>query len=76
MKSLDAGLIAIVFVVWAGLATMYATIPLIHMPPAFRVWGVGALLFLALAGVIAVAEITGRSRRRSNGADPSDKTDM
>ncbi len=75
MKNLDAGLIAIVFVVWAGLAAMYATIPMIYMPPAIRVWGAGALLFLALAGVIAVAEITGRSRRRSNGPAPSDKTD-
>ena len=45
---------AIVFVVWAGLAAMYATIPMIYLPPALRVWGVGALLVLALAGVIAL----------------------
>ncbi len=46
MKQLDAVLLGIVFVVWGALALMYATISMIQMPSSFRVWGLGALLFL------------------------------
>jgi hypothetical protein len=59
MKQLDAILLGIVFVVWGALALMYATIPMIQMPTSFRVWGLGALLFLALTIVTALA---GRGR--------------
>lgn len=65
MKSFDAWLIGVVFLVWAILAAMYATIPMIYMPPSIRVWGLGALLFLVLTVLVVVAEAKGRSRRRS-----------
>ncbi len=63
MKHQDAWLIGIIFVVWAALAAMYATIPMIYMPPAIRVWSLGALLFLGLAAVIWAVERAGRARR-------------
>ncbi len=53
MKRLDAVLLGIVFAVWGVLALMYATIPMIQMPTSFRVWGLGALLFLVLAVLAA-----------------------
>ncbi len=59
MKQLDAVLLSIVFVVWSALALMYATIPMIQMPTSFRVWGLGALLFLVLTILTALA---GRGR--------------
>lgn len=63
MKSFDAWLIASIFAVWGVLATLYATIPMIYMPPSIRVWGLGALLFLVLAVVVKVAEVIGGRRR-------------
>ena len=59
MKRLDALLFAIVFVVWSALALMYATIPMIQMPTSFRVWGLGAVVFLVLTVLTARA---GRGR--------------
>ena len=59
MKQLDAVLLGIVFVVWGALALMYATIPMIQMPSGFRVWGLGALLFLVLTILTVLA---GRGR--------------
>ncbi len=59
MKRLDTVLLGIVFVVWGALALMYATIPMIQMPSSFRVWGLGALLFLVLTILTALA---GRGR--------------
>ncbi len=59
MKRLDTVLLGIVFVVWGALALMYATIPMIQMPTSFRVWGLGALLFLVLTTLTALA---GRGR--------------
>ena len=59
MKRLDTVLLGIVFVVWGALALMYATIPMIQMPTSFRVWGLGALLFLVLTILTALA---GRDR--------------
>ncbi len=59
MKQLDAVLLGIVFVVWGALALMYATIPMIQMPSSFRVWGLGALLFLVL---IILTVLAGRGR--------------
>ncbi len=55
MKRLDAVLLGVVFVVWGALALMYATIPMIQMPTSFRVWGLGALLFLVLTILTALA---------------------
>ena len=59
MKQLDAVLLGIVFVVWGVLALMYATIPMIQMPTSFRVWGLGAVLFLVLTILTVLA---GRGR--------------
>ncbi len=60
MKELDVVLLGIVFVVWGALALMYATIPMILMPTSFRVWGLGAVLFLVLTILTFLA---GRGRR-------------
>ena len=59
MKQIDAVLLGIVFVVWGVLALMYATIPMIQMPTSFRVWGLGAVLFLVLTILTVLA---GRGR--------------
>jgi hypothetical protein len=59
MKRLDTVLLGIVVVVWGALALMYATIPMIQMPTSFRVWGLGALLFLVITILTALA---GRGR--------------
>ncbi len=59
MKQLDAVLLGIVAIVWGALALMYATIPMIQMPSSFRVWGLGAVLFLVLTVLTARA---GRGR--------------
>jgi hypothetical protein len=59
MKQLDALLLSIVVVVWAALALMYATIPMILMPASARVWGLGAVVFLVLTVLTVLA---GRGR--------------
>ncbi len=66
MKRLDAVLLSIVAIVWGALALMYATIPMIQMPNSFRVWGLGAVLFLVLTVLTAVA---GRGRGNGRGDD-------
>lgn len=62
MKSIDAMLIGIVFVVWAILTAIYATVDMLYMPPAILVWGLGSLLFFLLTAVVLMAEAKGRSR--------------
>ena len=62
MKQLDAVLLGIVFIVWSALALMYATIPMILMPTGFRVWGLGAALFLALTILAALSVRAERTR--------------
>jgi hypothetical protein len=42
-------------VVWAALAAVYALSPELAMPGYVRVWGAGAILFLALAAALARA---------------------
>ena len=64
----DAWLIATVFLVWMVLSVLYFTVPMIYMPTMGRVWGLGALLFLVLAVVIALAEARGRAKRRVKAA--------
>ena len=66
MKSTDVTLIGVVFLVWAVLTTLYATIPMIYMPSSIRVWGAGAVMFLVLAAVIARAEAAGRRKRAAH----------
>jgi len=51
----DMVLMAIVFVVWAVLAVLYATVPMLSMPGFAVVWGVGAVIFLLLALLIRAA---------------------
>ncbi len=63
MKNLDAFLIAVVFIVWGALAILYATIDMIYMPAAIRVWGLGAITFLVLAAIAGLAGARGRKRR-------------
>ncbi len=58
----DTWLIAMIFVVWMVLSILYFTVPMIYMPTTGRVWGLGALLFLVLAAVAAVAARKGGGR--------------
>ena len=62
MKRFDALLFGIVFVVWGALALMYATIPMIQMPTSFRVWGLGAVVFLVLT-ILTVLANRGRGNK-------------
>lgn len=64
----DMVLMAIVFVVWAVLAVLYATVPMLSMPGFAVVWGAGAGIFLLLALLIWAA--THRSGHGSE-ADPT-----
>lgn len=48
-------LLVSVAVVWTALAAVYALAPGLGMPGYARVWGAGAVIFLALAGVIWLA---------------------
>jgi len=48
--SLDAFLLGLIGAVWGVLALLYAYVPAFHMPGSTLVWGVGAALFLGLAG--------------------------
>jgi hypothetical protein len=56
----DTWLIGLVAVVWVALAALYAFVPLFHMPGSAQVWGAGALIFVALALLIAVVEAKAR----------------
>lgn len=48
-SSIEAILILVVAAVWACLAAVYALSPSLGMPGYVRVWGAGAVVFLALA---------------------------
>lgn len=61
MMNEDIILLVIVFVVWAVLAALYATVPMFAMPGYATVWGWGSLVFLALAALMAMA----MARRRA-----------
>ena len=60
----DTWLFGIVFAVWLALAIVYAAVPMFSMPGYAVVWGWGALVFLGLAGLVAVAARRARHRRR------------
>jgi hypothetical protein len=66
----DGWLIALVAAVWVALAALYALVPLFHMPGSAAVWGAGALIFLALAVLIAAAEKSTPRRPRGEGVPP------
>lgn len=57
----DIVLLVVVSAVWVVLAVLYATVPMFAMPGYASVWGVGSVIFLLLAAVIALAEMRGRS---------------
>ncbi|MBM3357806.1 MAG: hypothetical protein FJY54_08775 [Betaproteobacteria bacterium] len=63
----DFSLLVIVAVVWAVLALLYATVPMFHMPGYAAVWGLGAVVFLALAAAIAAASRRERKRHEHHG---------
>ncbi len=64
----DFLLIAMVFVIWLALAAIYFTVPMLYMPATGRVWGMGAALFLGLAGLILWAGRRARKARSSGQA--------
>lgn len=59
----DSWLFGIVFAVWLALAIVYAEVPMFSMPGYAVVWGWGALVFLGLAALVAVAAWRARRRR-------------
>lgn len=61
MKNDEVRLTIAIAAVWAVLAAVYAFVPGLGMPGYVRVWGGGAVLFLALAGVLAAV---GKRARR------------
>lgn len=48
-RRFDLTLIVVIALTWAVLAAVYQLSPSLGMPGYVRVWGVGALVFLALA---------------------------
>ncbi|MDQ2102872.1 hypothetical protein [Azospirillum isscasi] len=52
MKNDELWLTLAIVAVWAVLAAVYAFVPSLGMPGYVRVWGGGAIVFLALAGVL------------------------
>lgn len=59
--TLDVRLLAAVAVVWAIMAALYATVPMLaHMPGSAFLWGSGACVFALLAGAAWFAERSGR----------------
>jgi hypothetical protein len=57
--SRDVLLFLAVFAVWLALAIVYAAVPALAMPGYAVVWGLGSLVFLALALIL---------RRRGRGS--------
>ncbi|GIK80133.1 MAG: hypothetical protein KJZ73_07110 [Pseudorhodoplanes sp.] len=49
---LEIVLMLAVAAIWLALALVYALVPGLDMPGYIRVWGIGALVFLALAAVL------------------------
>lgn len=60
-KRFDLTLIIAIALVWLLLAAVYQFSPSLGMPGYVRVWGVGALVFLGLAGAVVVSR-----RRKGN----------
>ncbi len=55
--TLDVRLIALVALVWAVMAALYASVPMLaHMPGSAMLWGSGAGIFALLAGAVWAAE--------------------
>ncbi|MGR0183148.1 hypothetical protein [Azospirillum aestuarii] len=62
MKNDELWLTLAIVAVWAVLAAVYAFVPSLGMPGYVRVWGGGAIVFLALAGMLFAF---GRKTRRN-----------
>jgi hypothetical protein len=56
----DSGLFATVAAVWTVLALAYALVPMLAMPGAASLWGVGAALFALIVLAVRRAEVSGR----------------
>ena len=55
--TLDVRLLGLIAVVWAVMAALYATVPMLaHMPGSAMLWGLGAGVFALLAGATWIAE--------------------
>lgn len=68
----DFVLIAIVSVIWAALAALYAFVPMFSMPGSAFVWGSGAAVFFALAAIIAISEQ--RPRKNNDPAETENRS--
>ncbi|MBK4717826.1 hypothetical protein JJL56_03000 [Azospirillum sp. YIM DDC1] len=62
MKNDELWLTLAIVAVWAVLAAVYAFVPSLGMPGYVRVWGGGAIVFLALVGMLFAF---GRKTRRN-----------
>lgn len=71
----DIVLLVVVFAVWAVLALLYATVPILAMPGYATVWGWGSVIFLLLAALIFVAERRGRSKTSISGKQANTEKD-
>jgi membrane protein implicated in regulation of membrane protease activity len=58
----DCSLLLIVAGIWAVLAVLYATVPMLHMPGYASIWRWGALIFFVLA--VAIAAVARRASRQ------------
>ncbi len=52
MKNDELWLTLAIVAVWTALAAVYALVPSLGMPGYVRVWGGGAIVFLALAALL------------------------
>ena len=61
----DSVLIGLVSLIWLALAALYAFVPMFAMPGSAVVWGSGAIVFVVLAAIAAIAEFRRRGPRQS-----------
>lgn len=61
----DSVLIGLVSLIWLALAALYAFVPMFAMPGSAVVWGSGAIVFVVLAAIAAIAESGRRGPQQS-----------
>ena len=61
----DSVLIGLVSLIWLTLAALYAFVPMFAMPGSAVVWGSGAIVFVVLAAITAIAESGRRGPQQS-----------
>lgn len=66
----DLGLFIAVAVVWTVLALAYALVPMLAMPGAAPLWGVGAALFALIALAVRRTEAGRPGPARGSGTSP------